>query len=490
MFDAVPASPFKLLGPLTYLLVALVLLLASLSVAYPPLASASSPAGAEPPDSCVDASPEMTRSPSTAAVHAEATREGEVINVSYHPQPGFDGSLTVDPSSRIVVEDYGGFDGPLLVPTDSEGETVQIGDLEWDRAADTHWISYRYQPIEDKMRYPATEDWLVRPLPEHRGASVYVEPRGEGYVGSESIALGDVTTTSRTVGCQEITVVSVGEGSSMFRSTVENRLDDLAVAAAAIPVGQRPDRVHVFTVQADLDQPGFVPANSSDVLLSEEFDGALPVLWVHEYVHTLQHNALGENMEWTREATATYLSVKVAYETGLISPAVYDAYLSRGYRSGLGGEWSRPLAAASTEDVAYYRGANVFARLDTDLEESGTSIYEVFEWLFTHQKPSYEEFETYLGTEANLSAATVAGYEPLVFGETPLAERYHYSVSRRAPDQLFVGAVLLFHPYTRSVAKFLLAVFMSVQTVRMLRPLTGDLPSRAVFAVLERGSLR
>ena len=233
-----------------------------------------------------------------------------------------------------------------------------------------------------------------------------------------------------------------------------------------------------------------MPPESTDAILSEEVDTAHPVPWIHEYVHTLQTDLPSGEMEWTTEATATYLSYKIAYENGLISPAVHDAHLARGYDAGLGDNWSTTLASADEEDVAYHRGAAVFAKLDADLQDSDISIYDVFAWLFSDSETTYGEFETYLQSEANLSAETVAAYEPLIFDNATIDEQYKSSLSESAPHLLFVGAVLLFHPLIQLLSGLILSIAMTVQTLRIASTLADDWLYRHCLALISRGSLR
>ena len=217
------------------------------------------------------------------------------------------------------------------------------------------------RPDSTEVTYSHDQQWVIAGSPDHYGVSVQLSPAENGHIGSNILYLGKFNLKTREVGCQEFEVI-VPNSARMFDT--EGRLEELEIAAKALPVGHKYQTVRVFVSPKDLGAAGgYVPEFQNEaVIVDNPQPGRASVLWIHEYVHTLQGFRTQPELAWLYEGSATYLSLRVAVEHGEITPRAYDYYLQQGAR-----EFNTTLTAAQSERVAYRRGAVVLAILDREL---------------------------------------------------------------------------------------------------------------------------
>lgn len=384
------------------------------SLFYPVVASSGAEPSVEAPTLCVENPDRTVSNTSSGAISATASQSAEsndVVNISYD-----------------IDEDDQSFTLDMPIPTQTVGTSgfreyqFKSADLELNTSADEHWIAYRTDPsqIDDldsedsatQLEYPSSNDSVVGLIPDH-SRNVSIDPETAGYVGSNTIYLGEYETTSRTVGCQKLVVVEMGDSPLTFDAN--DRLDYMEAAARSADNGQRFETVTAF-VDAKIygEMNGVVYRFENDIVISDPILEPHPSLvWIHEYVHTLQNYDAGEDMRWSYEGMAEYLSYKIALENDFISPLYHDSGLSNGHENSSDSDLL--LNQSTREPIAYDRGSAMFSQLDQDLEKSNKSIYDVFHWLNTSYKPTYERLKEYLVAEANLSSSTVESYDRIVY---------------------------------------------------------------------------
>lgn len=247
--------------------------------------------------------------------------------------------------------------------------------LNWVENAAIHSVRYRMND-SDLRSYPSTDAWLLTATPDHGTTSVYLTPESRGYVGSELAFLGPYKTVNTTVGCQTITAILPQATLPGRTLVIRDRLQELTQAASALQLGHHHSHVRAFVVTTPLenDRDGFNPSLENEFVVSTETDQPPSTIWIHEYVHTMQDFATDQSAKWTIEATAEYLSYRVALEHGYISPWKYDAFLA-GSRTG---SWDTNLSEADhPHPVSYRRGGALLAHAEQQLHEAGNgSIVE------------------------------------------------------------------------------------------------------------------
>lgn len=425
----------------TGLLVVLVLCTPMLfSVGYPVVATSDSPDAAQSvPQECVAPPDRTAPSETDATVTATAALSDDgTVTITYDidPETGSGTALTIPRTEGLEFVETNGFESS---DSDSFGPwtTNSSPGLRVNRSAEGHRIEYRPAAVTDGESesdpYPRADEWAIAPIPRHTGERVFLEPADGGYVGSSTLYLGAFERESRTVGCQTFEVVVPAETGSSFDA--DARLTDLESAARTIP-GQKYEAVHVFVSPADLggDRPvrGFVRDQENEIVVAEE-PGATPmsVVWIHEYVHTLQEYRPQSDLMWTTEGVATYVALETAVDAGRITPLEYDLALSRLNRTDTG---NGSLTNASAALTPYSRGTVVLARIDADLEEhSEKTIYDVVAWLNDHPESGYDDLKAYLEEEAGLPADTVDSYDRLVLGDDPVAVDYRHAPTELSP---------------------------------------------------------
>jgi hypothetical protein len=358
-----------------------------------------------PPTDCRAGAPAPTRAtvsqPTVNGTIRRVGDDGDRIEVSY------DGPADVD----LLV--FAGSDVDVVA---SEGFTADAVDdgfgsldrFEWNGSADRH--SIRYRP---DRKYPSGDGWALAPVPMHRRADVALEPAGEGYVGPDVVTLGPHDTDSVTVGCQTITAIVPDAVDGV---NVSARLSDVGYAAGALDVGQAPEtvRIHLTPRTVGSEIGGFTLGNSSTSVVqatTERYPDS--VVWMHEYVHTRQRTGLEAESAWLTEATATYLSVRLATEGGRLTPREHDRLLAQ---SELRADTTTPLTSVGPHaPLTYDRGAVVLSRLErTTWTANRTTVGDLLAVLNAEPSPDRTTVDRFMRTRGGLSPESVERFDTAV----------------------------------------------------------------------------
>ena len=357
------------------------------------------------PDACI-APPARPHNPNSAEIIGTVTHDNENITIEY---TALDNSTRLDLHVRLPF-------GTEPVATKGFETGTLISDLHWNPGSKTHSITYNVSAIEDHtltLRYPADTDWVLAGVPTHRGAAVHLRPEGSGYIGRNTLYLGDYSRHEVQSGCQTIVAIVP---TAAERTAVQDRLTELQAASRALPVGRQYRTIRVFVSPTQLgDFRGFTPHRENEiVVVDHSVLKQSSVLWIHEYVHTVQGFQADRDARWIYEASATYLSLRIAVEEGFIPPRSYDYLLNRGART-----FETNLTAATTEPVAYQRGAIVLAILDSELDGSGdSSVIDLLTYLNKRSNPGTDDLIRWLRDETEMNAATVRDTGRLIERDT------------------------------------------------------------------------
>lgn len=404
---------------LLLVLVATFVTLGTMSAAAPVLGPGSSAVterySQSSPENCI----------SSANPPTEAARGvGNVTGVVHRIEPGLiEIRYTGTPANNFSVSTPEGLD---IVATQGfqsrEGEVVLGGPTGpiWNRTADNH--SVRFQTSSG---YPGGSSWQLAPVPRHAQADVTLQPADEGFIGSHVLYLGSYTEQSVIAGCQTITAI-VPDRTVPWLS-VDRRLADLRFAAESLNTGHTYDHVRVFISPKELKSDGetvfgYRLRDASTVIIRDYEPGnPASIAWLHEYVHT--HQALREqpSAAWTQEGMATYLSIRLAAESGRIQPRQYDAMLARG-----SGQSTTPLTTAPLgTEVTYHRGAVVLAQIETATwQRNRTTAGDLLRYLNQNRNPGQADIEWYLRQSENVSNSTVAEIHEQTTTTRPVAPPY------------------------------------------------------------------
>ncbi|WP_424016239.1 hypothetical protein ACOZ4N_00280 (plasmid) [Halorientalis pallida] len=382
------------------LLVAIAIPLATLQPAVIPSQTATVPQQCQPtPDRPVAGGGDAAISGTVA----QATENQSIVEINYtaREQPFLDELyITLPPGATLVNQS--GFDSAGGQSLDAR---VQRGDQLTLRYALTK-LGRAGATAFENMSYVAGSDWVIAPTPAHNGADTTLQPAGSGVIGANMLYLGNYTAQTRTVGCQNITLV-VPAAADL---DPKPKLDSLSGAARSVSVGSAYSTVRIFASPQPITAVGgFVPRSQNNILI--EADAPLRSAenpWVHEYIHTRQAVYEGQNFTWFQEASATYYAARLSLEQGLISSAAYDAALAQNAQY----DPSTDLATANAEEVAYRWGAVVLARLDAALIQRGHTLAGVFDTV-NREGTTYADFEAQLAqrglndSQLNETRATV-----------------------------------------------------------------------------------
>jgi len=330
------------------LLVAVAIPLAALQPAAAPSQTATAPQQCQPtPDRPVAGGGDAAISGTVG----QATENQSIVEITYtvREQPFPDHLyITLPPGATLVNQS--GFDSASDQSLDAR---VQRGDQLTLRYALTK-LGRAGATAFENVSYVAGSDWLIAPTPAHIGADTTLQSADSGVIGTNLLYLGNYTAQTRTVGCQNITLI-VPAAADL---DPEPKLDSLAGAARSMSIGNAYSTVRIFASPQPLTAvAGYTPRSQNNILI--EADAPLRSAgntWVHEYVHTRQAVYEGQNFTWFQEASATYYAARLSLEQGLISPAAYDAALTRNANYNP----STDLATANADEVAYRWGAVVY----------------------------------------------------------------------------------------------------------------------------------
>lgn len=447
------------------LLLILVLSFCILSVFYPVAASQDPDQQSNSPQNC-EAKTEHTGPKESADMSGTISRQGDnQFRIEYELQNRNFSALSVQIPHLVQVRETHGF------------ERRGFDELVWNDSMTEHSVTFQLSDVRynsmGSIKFPSTRQWIVVPIPNHEREQVYIEPKTEGYIGSKMALIGEFETRSRSVGCQNITLVTVGESafdnqtldkyydSYVFSQTYKSKLDAVETASRSIEAGRHHDEIHIFAVpeSPELLLGGFVPSYGTkakeDILVQYR---AGQTAWIHEYIHTTQIDTQGYSLSWTREAVATYLSNRIAYRHGYITASEYNANLERGYNST---RWKTNLNSARTEPVAYYRGGGLMAELDADLSTTNTSFSDVLAWMYQHDDTEFDDLQNFLRENTTLSEPQIRAYDKRIHGAQLEQEFKPTPLGVRIPP-------FLFHPYFRQPALHILALAAMQQSFQIL----------------------
>jgi hypothetical protein len=197
-------------------------------------------------------------------------------------------------------------------PLETDGEVL---------AADTgEWALFQRPPTNTRFRHS-------EPVSFERHSEVV----GPGATGEWLVYLGPQTTYERTAHGQRVRLV-VPEAATL-REPAPEIVNAMVAASEALPIGDRDEAV--FMVAAPDREVSWavrgLEVGDADmwVRADEPLDHA-DNAWLHEYVHTRQRFNLAQDMQWFREASASYLATLVTYEQGRIDGEAFRTQLAAG----------------------------------------------------------------------------------------------------------------------------------------------------------------
>lgn len=346
----------------------------------------------ETPRNCIETPPRSVN-PASAAITGVVSRTDRNITIEYSTaKTNYSGSnLQVSLPYGANLHSSTGFTSSLF------------GDgLYWENNSSSHSITYEMEPSSigvHQVEYPSGDNWIIAGSPDHFNTQVHLQPVGEGYIGGKTLYLGDYSVQRARVGCQEF--VAVVPEAARFTG-VESRLQELNTAAKALPVGHQYRTVRIFvSPEKPGDAAGFVMHNQNEIVVVDQAPGMKSsVLWIHEYVHTLQGFDTQPELAWIYEGSATYLSLRVAVENEFISPRTYDYLLNQGSR-----DFEVSMTQSTQERVAYERGAILLAILDRELADThGTTVVKLISKLNRVRNPGIDDVVRWLRDDVGMDA--------------------------------------------------------------------------------------
>lgn len=343
------------------------------------------------PEKCIE-NPPRAVNPDNASVTGIVSRSGRNVTIKYSTTRQESGSnLQVNLPYGAKLVSYKGF-----IISDFGGG------LFWNNSSATHSLTYNMGKTSTgnyQVRYPTSGNWLLAGAPDHFNSQVHLRPKKQGYIGGNTLYLGPYSTHRLQSGCQEFVAVVP---KAAVLTGVEDRLHELKVASQALPVGHKYETVCIFvSPQPPGNVGGFVMQRENEIVLKDYTPGMkAPVLWIHEYVHTLQGFETKPELVWMYEASATYLSLRVAVEHGFISPRSYDYLLNRGSR-----KFDMTLTKAGVDPVAYQRGSIVLAILGRELADThGRTIVDLLAELNEVRNPGTADVVRWLRDDVGMDA--------------------------------------------------------------------------------------
>ncbi|WP_204365934.1 hypothetical protein [Halorubrum saccharovorum] len=245
--------------------------------------------------------------------------------------------------------------------------------------------SFQIPEDDDRIDLPETytshnESVATSVIPRHSGAPIQLAFPDGGYAGTTIMYVGEIAhveTISNGPNRHNV-VIPAAVDSSVGDATLEG----LQLGAETI------DPRHYYCESTLFIHPGDVRgyASRADSVSGENWEQNGPGTHtpLHEYVHLNQRYTVAEEMQWFTESSATYLTARILYDNGLLTPTEYDAQLtywdhfSSGSNLTNSSSYLRQSEASLVRDD-YTSGALVLARLDADLRGNGNAtIYDLF----------------------------------------------------------------------------------------------------------------
>lgn len=340
------------------------------------------------PKNCITPSPRQVSSPSEAAI------EGTIHQNKSNPRQVDIEYEQLRPNSTTTV--YLPY-GATLVSKQGFDEAIPSG-LVWNESANIHRIVFETAKT-DLVEIPHGKSWMMTGLPSHSHEKVHLRPQPDGYIGADIAYLGEFSVKNATVGCQTFEVIVPKKSPPQVRP--ERRLQELKVAARSLPVDHYYSTVRIFVSPNDLGSAAGVNYRFGNEIIVHASPGEYAsVLWIHEYVHTLQDFRPKPDFYWFIEASAQYLSMRVAVENGFIPPRGYDFYFARI----IWADQNRSLGQALHHPIAYHKGAAVLASVENNFsDQNNVTIAHSLNYINSRRNPGYSDFEAYLQNEGGLN---------------------------------------------------------------------------------------
>lgn len=387
-------SPARIVFPLAILLLSCVPP-AAVGLAAPPSPNTEACTPVRPPTPNANITVSVARGPSNESIQL---RIADRLNESL--------SLRL-PDNTTIVSTHGFEEqSPRYLRTTGSGPHELTYELEENGSRVGAFAEGLPSPFE------ATDGWALAPLPEYYSDDIQYTSPTPATFGEEVAYLGGHSVTTRTSGCHTIRLVMPDH---IDGSVTESAILDSLVKADRRLGGTRYERVTIFTTSTSLAPYGG-EAKGADIVIASEAtaarNGKRSDIWMHEYIHTRQSFAYGEHMEWWAEASATYLGVRLSYETGYHDARRYNEVL-RFYAEDPPENVTLSNESTWNNQTTYYRGTLVLAALDELLrnETNGTvTVLDVFNEVEANRTmtTSLAEFESHLSNE------TGADYGPWI----------------------------------------------------------------------------
>lgn len=259
--------------------------------------------------------------------------------------------------------------------------------------ADNDTLSFTV-PVEDERMANAEEGWAWVPRSSLPSALKAVSPDfSAGVVGVGEWALvGRLSATTEQIGPREVTIVAPTE-SQADPAVIARELS--AVTSEYDLEPKRADPVLLIYAPRVLPDKGRMYDRTGYVTTSHFRDGDVSSVWIHEYIHSVQNFETEDEMQWFREASATYLTMRFLGEQyqDVGEPAVRDRML--GLQDSM--VCLCNVTACQETNAHYYRGARLLYAIDSEIRRStnGThTLVDVFRAMNARDDPiSIVEFQ-------------------------------------------------------------------------------------------------
>jgi hypothetical protein len=367
--------------------------------------------------SAVGATAAITDRESAASV--DNCKSHEEIDALRVPEDG-DPVVSINQTDNISVARYT-FEGTGGKPqfeftlpngvsvTNSSGFQINDNGVERKYNAEKPWIELALGEVYKNISYAVSEQSIVVPTFESStdGVNLFFDPQPTGYAGSHFALIGDYRVGLAKSGCQRIQVISP-TNADLSRSP-QAYADAIAAAGNKLDIGSKYRVVTAFVAPSDTGKRnGFTAKRhenerpSAEFYISPQSTLTNPTnTWVHEYVHTRQQTL---SPRWMSEGSATYFTGQISISEGWITSRQYDRYLAKRAES------DGTPDASKIRYPAYIRGAFFFTQLEADLENTNSTVQEVFQELNTERvgyglpdSIGVEDFERVVESETNLS---------------------------------------------------------------------------------------
>lgn len=335
-----------------------------------------------------------------------------LVEISYNGSTTTEFSLRIPQGMTIVASE--GFR--------TRDDTIVLGGPAgptWNASSKEHWIRYRTSDL-----FPNGSGWQLAPVPGHGNENVTLQPAEEGYIGPHVLYLGPYSKRSVTAGCQTITAIVPKRAGPLLN--INRRLSDLQFAAQSLRTGHTYDTVRVFVSPARFEGEEVFGYNRRDTstIVIQDYSPVMPssIAWLHEYIHTRQNIQPQPSATWTKEASATYLAVRLAVERRTINPRHHDAWLA----AGQGWNNSSTLTKAKpSAGVTCYRGAALLSQVErASWQANKTTVGDLLRFLNRHPNPGQSDIEEFLRKKGKVSPSQTKNFHIQVTTTTSIEPAY------------------------------------------------------------------